>query len=278
MQTNSYEAPVSLQKKHRFILLLSMIFFLVALFALVSRWTIAYPLIAFSCLFYLILIRLSRRRYTEAFTQALMVHSLPEPFIPVSYTASQNADGLLCQRGLIPNISCIPGAKQHHLLCGLLKDAPFSISEIAFVRKTEHVMHSIAGTLVTADHILPSQESWVILLGDPFVGFCSTEEFTGFEPVAHNDAWLIRECSVLRRKDGNADALDACFPLLSEASDMQPAALSAQEGSLTLFLPNCFFAPTKADPSKPIDMKTLRSFRLPGLTLINHLIYNARHE
>ena len=166
-----------------------MALFLAALFALVSRWTIAYLMVALACVFYLTMNRLSRRRYTEAFTQALMVYSLSEPFIPVSYAASQDTDDLLWKRGLIPEMSCVPGAKLHHVLHGLLKNVPFSISEAAFVRKANRGMLSIAGTLVTADHILPSQENWVILLRDPFAGFCSMEEYVGFEPVARRDTW-----------------------------------------------------------------------------------------
>lgn len=272
MRTVSYEALVSRQRSHRSILLLSMALFLAALFALVSRWTIAYLMVALACVFYLTMNRLSRRRYTEAFTQALMVYSLSEPFIPVSYAASQDADDLLWKRGLIPEMSCVPGAKLHHVLHGLLKNVPFSISEAAFVRKANRGMLSIAGTLVTADHILPSQENWVILLRDPFAGFCSMEEYAGFEPVARRDTWPEGEYTVLRRKTFSDEALDTCLPLLLEVSISHPTALAAQNGSLTFFTPNSFYAPTKTDPSKPVDAGTLKGLCFPGLTLIRHLV------
>lgn len=272
MQTSPREILISLQKQHRSMLLLSMVLFLTALFALVSRWTIAAPLIALSCVFYLVINRLSRRRYTEAFTHALIVYSLPEPFIPISYAASQSADNLLWKRGLIPDISCVPGARQHHLLRGQLKDAHFSISEIAFVRKANRSMSSIAGTLVTADRVLSSQDSWVILLRDPFAGFCSTEEYVGFEPVAHRDTWPDGEYTVLRQIESRAEDLDVCLPLLLEYSDTHPAAMAAQNGSLTLFVRNLFYAPAKADPSKPVNTETLKGLCFPGLALIKHLV------
>lgn len=270
MQTSPREILISLQKQHRSILLLSMVLFLTALFALVSRWTIASPLIALSCVFYLVINRSSRRRYTEAFTHALMVYSLPEPFIPISYAASQSADNLLWKRGVTPWISCVLGAKQHHLLRGQLKNAHFSISEIAFVRKTDCGMSSIAGTLVTADRVLSSQDSWVILLRDPFAGFCSAEEYVGFEPVAHRNTWPDGEYTVLRQKESRAENLDVCLSLLLEDSDAHPAAMAAQNGSLTLFVRNFFYAPAKADPSKPIDTEALKGLCLPGLALIKH--------
>lgn len=272
MQVISYEALVSRNRQHRSILLLSMVFFLTSLFALVSHWTVAYPLIVFSCVFYLVMSRLSRRRYTAAFTQALMVYSLPEPFTPISYTASQGADSLLSKRGLIPEISCVPGAKQHHLLCGQLKDSHFSISETAFVRKANRSMASIAGTLVTADCVLSSQENWVILLRDPFAGFCSAEEYVGFEPVARHDTWPDGEYTVLCRKESCAEALGVCLPLLLEDCAAHPAAMAAQNGSLTLLIPNLFYAPAKADPSKPVDAETLKGLYFPGLALIKRLV------
>lgn len=272
MRSTSYEALISLQRKHRSILLLSMVLFLTALFALVSRWTIAYPLIVFSCVFYLALSRLSRRRYTEAFTQALMVYALPEPLTPLSYSASQAADGLLRQRGLIPEIPCVPGAKQHHVLHGQMKDAPFCISEVAFVRKTDHGLFSVAGTLVTVDRILPPQENWVILLRDPFAGFCSMEEYSGLEPVALSGVQPEGEYTALLQKGSDSTSLDACLPLLLGDSSTRPAALAACEGSLSLFVPKAFYAPAKADPSKPVDTAILSSLHLPALELVEHLI------
>lgn len=271
MRTVSYNALVSLQRKHRSILLLSMVFFLTALFALVSRWTIAYPLIAFSCVFYLVLSRLSRRRYTEAFTQALMAHALPAALDPVSYAASQDADGLLVQRGLIPDIPCVPGAKQHHALRGMMKDAPFCVSEVACVRKASRGMCSVAGTLVTADSILPGQESWLILLGDPLAGFCTPEEYADLEPVPRGDGWPGGEYVVLQRKGSRADLLSACLaPLLANPNGC-PAALAARDGALSLFVPNSFYAPVKADPTKPVSPESLSGFRLPALELLQQL-------
>lgn len=266
MQSDSFKALASLQKKHRLMLLLSMVLFLTALFALVSHWTIAYPLIALSCVFYLVGSRLSRRRYTEAFTQALMEQALPAPLSPVSYAASEGADGLLSECGLIPGISCVPGAKRHHVLHGQMGQAAFSVSEAACVRRTaQHGMRSVAGTLVTMDSVLPAQENWLILLHDPFSGFCAAEELAGFDPIPRESAWPEGDYTVLRRRGGDVQAVFACLSVLLKESSAHPAALAAHAGSLSLLVPGSFYAPSKADPSKPVSPETMKDFRLPPL-------------
>lgn len=73
MQPISSEELNELQGKCRLYLLLSVIFFMISLFSLVSRWTIAFPTIVFSCAFSLLTSRLNKRRYAEALTQRLTV-------------------------------------------------------------------------------------------------------------------------------------------------------------------------------------------------------------
>lgn len=272
MPSVSLQALNALQKKHRLVLLLSMVFFLIALFALVSHWAIAYPLIAFACAFSLICGRLSRARYTEAFTRALMEQALPDGLVPSSYAASESADGLLAACGLIPDLPCVPGAKRHHVLHARMGDAAFSVGETACVRKTaQQGVRSAAGTLVTADGLLPVQEGWVILLQAPFAGFCADSDYAGLHPSARGDGWPEGEYTVLQREACRMEALPACLSLLLAEPGARPAALAAKDGTLSLFLPGAFYAPGKADPGKPVTPGMLSGFHLPALDLLRRM-------
>lgn len=156
-----------------------MLFFLIALFALVSRWTVAYPLIVFSCLFYMLSRRLSKRRYIEAFTQVRMQHLFCKDGRGFSsYSPSESAENALHDRGLISGPPCIIGAKFHHVVHGTLSGLPVSIGEAAFVRRSaQHAIHSVAGTLITVSGLLPPEEKWVILRNNPFASFCAPGEY-----------------------------------------------------------------------------------------------------
>lgn len=272
MQPVSYETLISLQKKHRTILLLSMVFFLIALFALVSHWTVAYPLIFLSGVFYLVFSRRSRSQYAEALAYITVSNSLPSPHSSASYSASQNADDLLSRCGLLPGIACVPGAKQHHVFRTSVKDTPLCVSEIAIVRKAHDGMRSVAGTLITAEQILPTEESWLILLRDPFAGFCSIKEYTGVTSISSEDMPLNGDCTVLQQQNGSAQTISTILPLLLKMSFTQPVALAAQNGTLTFLITDTFYAPVKADPSKTLNPEAMANFHLPALELFLRLI------
>ncbi|MBQ1402750.1 MAG: hypothetical protein IIY90_05530, partial [Oscillospiraceae bacterium] len=62
----------ALQKQYQFLrlmLLISLLLFLTGLFALVSRWSTAIPIILFACVFRLAAIGWARRRYEAAWME-----------------------------------------------------------------------------------------------------------------------------------------------------------------------------------------------------------------
>lgn len=267
------ERLYALQRQRRSMLLLAMILFFASLFALVSRWPAAYPLIAFSCVFYLLTNRIGRRRYTQAFTQALMEHAAGDRFPSTGFSPSESADGLLVRCGLTPDIALVPGAKAHHVLRGRIGDARYALGETAFVRRLDaHAVHSVAGTLVTADGILPQREDWVILLRDPFAGFCAAEDYAqgGYVPFSADEA-ARAQATVWQRQGSLPERFSACLPLLETAANGQSAALAAQGGRLSLFLSGVFFAPSRVDNAKPFDPAMLSGFELPGLPALTEI-------
>ena len=136
MQPISSEELNELQGKCRLYLLLSVIFFMISLFSLVSRWTIAFPTIVFSCAFSLLTSRLNKRRYAEALTQRLTVCIAQQAGAEFSaYTASEALDPNRTAMGFTPDTFYVPGAKAHHVFHGMLNGKPLSISEAAFLRK-----------------------------------------------------------------------------------------------------------------------------------------------
>ena len=136
MQPISSEELNELQGKCRLYLLLSVIFFMISLFSLVSRWTIAFLTIVFSCAFSLLTSRLNKRRYAEALTQRLTVCIAQQAGAEFSaYTASEALDPNRTAMGFTPDTFYVPGAKAHHVFHGMLNGKPLSISEAAFLRK-----------------------------------------------------------------------------------------------------------------------------------------------
>lgn len=268
------ERLYALQRQRRSMLLLAMILFFASLFTLVSRWPVAYPLIAVSCVFYLLVNRLGKRRYTQAFTQALMEHAAGDRFPATGFSSSESADGLLASCGLTPDIALVPGAKAHHVLHGRLGEAPYSIGEAAFVRRRDaRAVHSVAGTLVTAGGILPAQEEWVILLRDPFASFCPAEDYArgGYASLPTGEA-APAQVAVWQRQGSLPAHLSLCLSALETAANGQSAVLAAHGGSLSLFLPGVFFAPSRVDNAKPFDPAMLSSFELPGLPALAEIV------
>lgn len=260
-----------LQCKCRFYLLLSMVFFLIALFSLVSHWAITGPVVVFSCFFYLLTNRFNKKRYAEALTQRLTVCIAQQVGAEFSaYTASEALDPNRTAMGFTPNTFYIPGAKAHHVFHGILNGKPLSISEAAFLRKNSngHTC-SVAGTLVSVQNAVPASEAWVILQNDPFSRFCPKDEYAqnGFAPVSSSEnlaAW--------RAPSGTDTLLSSCISLLTSNAGDSPIALAAQNGTLSLFEIGAFYAPTKVDYTKLFSDSDLKNAQIHAFTLIRQII------
>ena len=271
MQPISSEELNELQGKCRLYLLLSVIFFMISLFSLVSRWTIAFPTIVFSCAFSLLTSRLNKRRYAEALTQRLTVCIAQQAGAEFSaYTASEALDPNRTAMGFTPDTFYVPGAKAHHVFHGMLNGKPLSISEAAFLRKNNSGQTcSVAGTLVSVQNAIPASEAWVILRNNPFSRFCPKDEYAqnGFTPVSSSEnlaAW--------RAPSGTDALLSSCISLLTSNANDCPIALAAQNGTLSLFEIGTFYAPTKVDYTKLFSDSDLKNAQIHTFTLIRQIV------
>ena len=284
MKHPTAETLISLQSKKRFALFLSLLFFLISLFALVSHWPVAYALIAFSCVFHLLSSQLYKRRYASAFIHALMEQAVVGKLASVTYAESENADGLLAAKGFTPNVPFVSGAKQHHVLHGLSDGSHFSIGEAVFLRKHGgRQMGSVGGTLVVADGVLPQDERWMIALGDPFAAVCTREEYVqgGYvesppEETAPQDKNTKDSPALLLYQGKSAERLPACAAALRQMVCPSALALAACGGSLSLFLVGSYYAPSKIDGSKPFDPAMLKGARLPAFETMQKLMDAVR--
>lgn len=276
MQHMEEKVLVDLRKRERSMLLLAMLLFFISLFALVSRWPVAYPMIVFSCVFYLVSRWFYKRRYRSALTQALLARVLEGAGEVLSYRKTQSADGLLALGGLTPAAAFVPGAKQHHVVRGKIGGTPFSVSEAAFIRKfANHAIESVSGTLLVAQNALPPEERWVILCAGALNRVCPEEEYArgGYIKAAKDELGLSDAYVVLAHAGSSIACLSACAPILMSGNpDDRPLVLAARDGALSLFAVGAFFAPGKADIAKRYDEQTLKGFRFPALELLKNLL------
>ncbi len=281
MKHPTADTLVAMQSQKRFMLFLSLLLFLVALFALVSRWPVAYALIAFSCVFHLLSSLAYKTRYKAAFIQVLLEQAASD-MEAVAYAASETADGLLAARGLTPGVPFVAGAKQHHVLRGSANGVRFSLSEAVFLRKREgRAMGAVGGTLVLADGVLPQSERWMLALGEPFAKVCSADEYVkaGYVLTPLADAPQEEKANaspalwLYQGKD--AEYARACAAALRRADLSAPVALAACEGSLSLFLLGAYYAPNQVDSAKPFHPGMLEGVRLPAFELMQKLINDA---
>ena len=261
-----------LQGKCRFHLLLSMIFFMISLFSLVSRWTIAFPMIVFSCAFSLLTSRLNKRRYAEALTQCLTAYAAQQADIAFSsYTASESLDQIRASLGFTPDTSYIGGSKAHHVLHGSLNEKPFFMGEAALLRKNiQGNTCSVAGTIASLQNILPPSEDWVILQKEPFSHFCPTDEYTqnGYVSVPSASESL----AVWRASSGTDELLPAVVSFMASNPCDFPLVAAAHNGALSIFEIGAFYAPTKVDYTKPFSDSDLKSVQVSAITLIRQTI------
>lgn len=258
--------PSELQRQNRSRLLISLVLFLLALFALVSHWRIAPLTIVLACAFHLISGGVFTRRYREAFTRALMEHALGGRFPVTGYCASAPADGLLESKGFTPPLPLVPGARLHHVLRAADGSHPLTLAEASFVRRQEapRGMCSAGGTLITVEDILSPDEQWLICTGDPLLDICSEAEYEKGGFVRMPD---FPEGYAAYRVAAYP-SISACAQALPAAKDAPRFALAARGGSLSLFSVGSFFSPDKIDSSKPFDPSQLEGFHLPELSIM----------
>ena len=112
----------NLKKQHervRLSLLASLVLFLIGLFALVSHWDSAVPIIIFACLFRLIGVYLVRRPYNTAWMEAGSIAAADKVMEGVAYTRREEiVEKLLPELGLTPDVRIIPQSQRYHVLRG----------------------------------------------------------------------------------------------------------------------------------------------------------------
>ncbi len=258
--------PSELQSRNRSRLLVSLVLFLIALFALVSHWRIAPLTIVLACAFHLISGGVFTRRYREACTRALMEHALGGGFPVASYCVSTPADSLLESKGFTPPLPLVPGARLHHVLHAAFGSHPLIIAEASFVRRQEapRGMCGAGGTLITVEDILSPDEQWLICAGDPLAGICSEAEYAkgGFVRMPDfPEGYAAYRAAAYQ-------AAYACAQAPPAAKDAPLFAFAARGGSLSLFSVGSFFSPDQIDSSKPFDPSLHEGFQLPGLSIM----------
>ena len=270
MRQSTIDSLVQQQSKNKFCLLISLLLFCISLFALVSRWPICYLLITLSCLFYLVTRHIGQKRYTSVFVEALMEHAVEQDAEIISFSTAEQADGFLFKKGFMPDISLVSGSKHHHVLHGKMNNLSFSIGETAFVRKqSNNALHSVSGTFITVEDLLPAEETWLICKGSPFKGLCSDSEYeqAGYiQPAPPKNNLSIWQCA------SASSMLDVCEGAFSQMQKSGSAALAARAGSLSLFLPGAFFAPEKIDSSKEFTPDMLKGFQIPAFNMMKTLV------
>ena len=269
MNKNAAQTLRAIQSKNRTMLLVSMVFFLAALFALVSRWPSCYVLIVLSCLFYLFVSRNNKKRYKRAFVQALMVEAVEPDAQAERFCDTEPADGLLSEKGLLPAVALVPGAKQHHVLHGSLNDHAFSIGEAAFVRKSDAV-RSVAGTLLSVEGVLPQDEQWLLCEDEPIPALCRAAEYEKAGYVRTDDAWT--------HTGSTCESLPVYAESFRKEKKPGGTVLAARNTSLTLFMPGVFFAPEKLDIYKTFSPSTLKGVRLLAFDMMEHFLRAANAQ
>ena len=256
----------------RLVLLLSLIFFLIGLVALISRWGATVPIIIFACLFRLVAVWLVQRKYHASWMQASATVAAEQKCGTVSYTARETVSGtLVTDLGLAPDVHIAPHTRLFHVLRGNQSGLPFRLAETAFVRTdgTRKVAGSspVAGSLITMENALPKDEKWVLLMNDPMNGFCPLKVY---ERSGWKQVFASSGTAVCFSENGIAGSADAARTMLSRLLNQESAILAASGGNLSLMLPGCFYA-CKADLSKAPTEEMLKQTVIPALDIMQKL-------
>ena len=163
MNTMHYEKLSSIQSTRKTTLLIALVLFFCSLFMLVSGWKIAHPCIVFACLFHMICSNVIRRKYRNAFCQAIVEGSLSSRFSDKEFSLTEPADGFLTSCGLTPDFSFAPGARHRYVLHAMREGMRFTIAETSAIRMDgKSIVGSLAGTIVQICGALPEDERWIV--------------------------------------------------------------------------------------------------------------------
>ena len=261
----------ALQKQYQFLrlmLLISLLLFLTGLFALVSRWSTAIPIILFACVFRLAAIGWARRRYEAAWMEQSAVAAAEKMLRAISYTAKEAADmDCLQSKGLLPRMPLVPNAQLHHVLRGSMDGKTLRAAECAFVRSEKGVAgKTIAGTLLTVEKLLPENESWLLLWKEPFDSFLDKSAFETWTelPTAVGAQMTCLSCG------GEISRAEKAAKMLASARPENSAALSAKDGALSMLLPGTFYAHRPALSQTPSE-ELLTGGEIPGIHFLQKL-------
>ncbi|MBQ3704705.1 MAG: hypothetical protein II885_18500 [Oscillospiraceae bacterium] len=259
----------------RLALLASLVFFLIGLFALVSRWDAAVALIVFACAFRLIAVWLARRRYNAAWMQASATASAEKSMTNVHYTPREEAPSdLLSVLGFTPPISLAPQTQLYHVLRGSLSGLPVTVAETAFVRGKDSSAASfgkaISGILLSAENALPQEEAWVILWHRPFDGLMPLSEFYSAWNYIDTPKGMPPDWTACFTPGGRTDCLEKAAAVLGPYCRDLGVALAARDGRLSLLLPGVFYA-QKPDISRSPSEEALQGNAIAGLEVLRKL-------
>ena len=269
-----------LSKQHNIVrlsLLASLVFFIVGLFALVSRWNSAVPIIIAACLFRLVVVGLARRKYNAAWMKASSTAAAERQCGPVSYEARETApDTLVTDLGFAPDVQLTPKTLLFHVIRGSMSDCPFRLAETAFVRLSGNRKtpgsSSVAGTLITVESALPEDEKWTLLIN---------HSLEGIYPLIEYDRSTWKTVSVSTpgaacfSANGKTDSLETVSAAIGTKLNNQDAALAAEGGKLSLMLPGVYYA-QKADITKAPTETMLNGMSIPVLDMVRKILDELR--
>ena len=274
MEEKELEGLKKLHNQVRLALLASLVFFLIGLFALVSRWDSAVPIIIFACVFRLGAVWWVRRRYNAAWAKVFVTAAAEKKMKPLDYMAREKVpETLLSDLGFAPDVKLVPNSLWFHVLRGTLSGCPVTAAETAFVRVTaagRQGGRSAAGTLVTAENALPAGEKWVLLSNHPLDGTCPMSEYDHSTwqalpaPASLSGAACFTE-------NGSYESLEKAVKILAPLAAGQSLALAAANGRLSILVSGSFYA-AKPDITKAPEEKTLQSGTIPVLETLEKIL------
>ena len=269
-----------LSKQHNIVrlsLLASLVFFIIGLFALVSRWDSAVPIIIAACLFRLVVVWLARRKYNAAWMKASSTAAAERQCGPVSYEARETApDTLVTDLGFAPDVQLTPKTLLFHVIRGSISDCPFRLAETAFVRLSGNRKtpgsSSVAGTLITVENALPEDEKWTLLINHSLEGIYPLIEYdrSTWKTVA-----VSSPGAACFSANGKTDSLETVSAAIGTKLNNQDAALAAEGGKLSLMLPGVYYA-RKADITKAPTETMLNGMSIPVLDMVRKILDELR--
>lgn len=252
----------TLQKKHsvlRLMLLITLMLYVAALFALISRWPNAVLFIAAALLFHIAGMGTVRRQYRAEYIRACALSSVEDHLDDASYEKSRTiSSDLLTEKGFVPDVAFVPNAQLHHVISGVVDGHPAMIAEMALVRMGGS-RRTVAGTLLTVEGAAPADESWTMLWNGCFDGVAEKAEYQkeGWQETALPPSVSKLDVVCLSRGESTLSLRPAANVLQPYNRDL-PFAAAVHNGQVSLLLLNTFYA------RKPSDTKTPRKEEITG--------------